>query len=322
MGLNENLREQREKQKKAIPSKVFYNHFFALNYHIISDSNKYNLKTIPFYNSLKLRNENFNIDTIRKLLWNSWSTEFAFNLGNQINNAEYYKFALHWNFPQAYYSVYLTMTAFHETQGIANEQHEKSIKLFGNSVKDNHYPAALGFHVLGHYEAFQFKGLSTFNKFPKDCTGLSRIASLDEAQTQIAMFLKSTRIKNAEHKREKLADAKDKKFINNKGEFRKKFSKEHWDIVYQTIPVTTLLNLLYRLRIKANYHDVESFIHADINFKIFHESLGGIIDYINFVHEAYIVKVIGNKEYENILNKFPNKLNRETALKRYNDFIK
>ena len=69
MGLNENLREQREKQKKAIPSKVFYNHFFALNYHIISDSNKYNLKTIPFYNSLKLRNENFNIDTIRKLLW-------------------------------------------------------------------------------------------------------------------------------------------------------------------------------------------------------------------------------------------------------------
>jgi hypothetical protein len=79
---------------------------------------------------------------------------------------------------------------------------------------------------------------------------------------------------------------------------------------------------LYRLRIKVNYHDVETFIHADINFKIFHESLGGIIDYINFVHEAYIVKVIGNKEYENILNKFPNKLNRETALKRYNDFIK
>ncbi|MBK9222413.1 MAG: hypothetical protein IPO16_09870 [Saprospiraceae bacterium] len=118
-------------------------------------------------------------------------------MGNQVNSDDYYKFALHWNFPQAYYSVYLTMTAFHETQGIANEQHEKSIKLFGNSVKDNHYPVALGFHATGLYEAFQFKGLSTFKKFPKDCTGLSRIDSLDEAQTQIAMFLKSTRFRKS-----------------------------------------------------------------------------------------------------------------------------
>lgn len=322
MGLIEILREQRDKERKAIPSKVFFNHFFAINYHIISDSNKYKLKTIPFYNALKLRNENFNLDTIRKLLWNSWSTEFAFNLGNQVNSDDYYKFALHWNFPQAYYSVYLTMTAFHETQGIANEQHEKSIKLFGNSVKDNHYPVALGFHATGLYEAFQFKGLSTFKKFPKDCSGLSRIDSLDEAQTQITMFLKSTRIKNAEHKREKLAEAKDKKFLNNKGEFRKKFSKEHWDIVYQTIPVTTLLNLMYRLRIKANYHDVETFINADIDFKTFHLCLGNIINYLNFIHEAYIVKAMGSALYEDILFKFPNHLNKETAVKRYNAHIK
>ena len=79
---------------------------------------------------------------------------------------------------------------------------------------------------------------------------------------------------------------------------------------------------MYRLRIKANYHDVETFIHADIDFKTFHESLGGIIDYLNFVHEAYIVKVIGNKDYEQILSKFPNHLNKTTAVKRYSEYIK
>ncbi len=322
MGLFERLKEIQEKKKKAIPSKVFFNHFFAVNYNIQSDSSKFHLKKIPYYNSLKLRNDKFKVETIKKLLWNSWSTEYAYNLGIQVNNEDYYKFALHWNFPQAYYSVYLAMTAFHETQGIANDQHEKSIKLFGNSVKDNHYPNAISFYSAGLHEDFNYNNLDTFKKFPQEYSGLSRIESLDEAQTQIASFLKSTRIKNAEHKREKLSESKDKRFLNGNGEFRKKFSKEHWDLIFQTIPVTTLLNLMYRLRIKANYHDVETFIHADIDFKTFHESLGGIIDYLNFVHEAYIVKIIGYKDYEQILTKFPNHLNKATAVKRYNECIK
>lgn len=41
----------------------------------------------------------------------------------------------------------------------------------------------------------------------------------------------------------------------------------------------------------------------------------GIIDYLNFVHESYIVKVIGKEEYEKILFKFPNHLNKTTAVK-------
>jgi hypothetical protein len=322
MGLTEILNERRELAKKAIPSKVFFNHFFAVDYNIQSDFNKYNLKKIPYFNSLRLINAKCKIDTVRKLLWNSWSTEYAYNLGTQVNNEDYYKFSLHWSFPQAYYSVYLAMTAFHETQGMANDQHEKSIKLFGNSVKDNHYPGAISFHSAGLYDAFKYKNLETFKKFPEDYSGLKRIDSLSDAQTQIASFLKSTRIKNAEHKREKLAEAKDKKFLNAKGEFRKKFNKEHWDLIYQTIPVTTILNLMYRLRIKANYHDVETFIHADIDFRTFHECLGGIIDYLNFVHESYTKKAIGSKAYEEILFKFPDHLIMTTALKRYNDYIK
>lgn len=314
------VEQNQEKRKKAIPSQVFFNHFFAINYHLESQTDRYECKKCDYFNKLKVRNPDFKVEKVKKFLWNSWSTEYAHSLTSIVDNEEYYKFALHWNFPQAYYSIYLNMTAFHETQGIANEQHEKSIKLFGTSVKDNHYPNAVSFHCKGLHEDFNYNGLDTFEKFPKEFSGLGKINSLDEAQIQIASFLKSTRKKNAQIKREKLKANNDKKFLSKKGEFRKTFFKEHWDYIYQTIPETTILNIMYRLRIKANYHDIDTFINADIDFKSFHYCLSNIISYLNYIHEAYIYKCIGEAEYEKILLGFPNHLNESTAKQRFDDF--
>jgi hypothetical protein len=322
MKLRERLLELRAKEIKSIPSKVFFNHFFAIMYFICCDENRFDLKKIPFYNELKIKNTEFDLNQVKKLLWNSWSTEYAYKIGEKIDNEEYYKFSLHWNFPQAYYSAYLSMTAFHETQGIANDQHEKSIKLFGNSVKDKHYPNAISFFTTGSKDEFNYSGLSSFKGFPKDNSSLTKIDCLEDAELQIATFLKTTRKQNANDKRERFQKQKDKRFLNAKKEFRKNFNKSHWDIIFSTIPVTSAFNLLYRLRIKANYRDIETFINADIDFKSFHSSLGELINYLNFIHEAYIAKTIGLKEYENILRKFPSHLNDTTAIKRFEENIK
>ncbi len=109
------MRNQEEKARKAIPSRVFANHFTAIAYKIDADNSKYNLKTINYFNNLTSKNANLEIDNLQKLLGNSWSTEYAFQIANKVNNNDYYKFSIHWSFPQAYYSVYLAMTAFHET---------------------------------------------------------------------------------------------------------------------------------------------------------------------------------------------------------------
>lgn len=320
--LREIILAQRLRESKSIPSKVFFNHFFAITYCITHNGDKYKLKKIPFYNGIKIKNPDFNLKEVKKLLWNSWSTEYAYRIGEKIDNNEYYKFSLHWNFPQAYYSAYLSMTAFHETQGIANDQHEKSIKLFGNSVKDKHYPSAIGFYINGLKDEFQYNGLSTFKDFPKDNSPLTKIECLEDAELQVATFLKTTRKQNAKDKRARFKKQNDKRFLNGKKEFRKAFSKKHWDIIYKTIPETSVFNLLYRLRIKANYRDIETFINADIDFKSFHKSLGEIIDYLNFIHEAYIAKAIGVDKYEKILNEFPGHLNKKTALRRFYEIIK
>lgn len=322
MEFRQRLIELKEKQTKSIPSKVFFNHFFAIIYCISSNNDKYDLKKIQYYNELRIKNLNFDLNSVRKLLWNSWSTEYAYRIGEKIDNNEYYKFSLHWNFPQAYYSVYLSMTAFHETQGIANEQHEKSIKLFGNSIKDNHYPKAIAFYASGLKDEFKYDGLSTFKNFPKDNSVLSKIDCLEDAEIQLATFLKTTRIKNADDKRKRFEKQNDSRFHTAQKVFSKALRKKHWDLIYKTIPITSVFNLLYRLRIKANYHDIESFINADIDFKSFHESLGELISYLNFVHEAYIAKTIGIVQYEKILFEFPSHLNQNTAIKRYKQYIK
>ena len=80
--------------------------------------------------------------------------------------------------------------------------------------------------------------------------------------------------------------------------------------------------MLYRLRIKANYRDIESFINADIDFKSFHSSLGELIYYLNFIHEGYIAKAIGIEKYEKILNNFPSHLSDDTAKERFENYIK
>ena len=55
MGLRERLLEIKERQKKSIPSRVFFNHFFAITYCISCNDDRFKLKKIPFYNKIKIK---------------------------------------------------------------------------------------------------------------------------------------------------------------------------------------------------------------------------------------------------------------------------
>ncbi|GAB2622513.1 hypothetical protein [Belliella aquatica] len=317
------FRESREEFKKAVPSKVFYNHFSAIAMNITESKDKYDFKNINYYNTLKTKNPKFDIDQCRKLLWNAWSTEYALNISAGDGLDDYYRVAMHWHFPQAYYSVYLAMTAFHETQGTANDQHEKSIKIFSESVKHGHYPMAVSFYAEGGHEDFSYHNMSEYKGKNNDFQSLTKVKNLKDAHYQIVSFLKSTREKNVKDKRKRAetANSKNKFFQNGKGELLKNFKAKHWNKLYESIPQTSLLNIMYRLRIKANYHDIEAFLNAEIDFQSFHKCLCQIVGYINLVHEAYILKAIGKADYEKVLNGFNQNLCKDLSLKRYNSTL-
>lgn len=303
--------------QKAIPSIVYFNHFKAIALHLSDCSDRTNLKAVTFYNGLKCNNPSFDPKKCRQLFWNSWSTEHAFLFPKRLANHEYYKYSLQWGFPQAYYSVYLNMIAFRETQEPTSDNHEKAIKVFGNSVKDGHYPKAICFYATGLYEEFAYHNLSEFNNSFKDFNGVAAVGDLKQAHQQMANFLKSTRERNAKDKRDRLERDNSREFLSKSGHFLKVFRKKHWDRIYGKIPVTTILNILYRLRIKANYRDIETFLNADIAFEPFHSNIALIVDYLNFLHEAYFAKAVGTETYEYILNGFRRELIEETAIARY-----
>jgi hypothetical protein len=64
-------KELEEIRKKAIPSQVFFNHFFAISYNIDCDAEKLKLTKIEYYNKLKCNNSRMDLNQIKKLLWNS-----------------------------------------------------------------------------------------------------------------------------------------------------------------------------------------------------------------------------------------------------------
>lgn len=309
--------------KKSVPSKVFFNHYAAIALNIDSSDSKYDFKKINYFNSLKIKNPKFDIDQCRKLLWNSWSTEYALNISAGEGLNDYYRVAMHWHFPQAYYSVYLAMTAFHETQGMANDQHEKSIKIFSESVKHGHYPMPISFYADGGHEDFSYHNLSEYNGKTRDFSALTKIKNIKDAHYQIVSFLKSTREKNAKDKRKRaeVANSKNKFFQNSKGVLVKNFKAKHWNKIYESIPQTSLLNMMYRLRIKANYHDIEAFLNADIDFQSFHKYLCQIVGYLNLVHEAYILKAIGKSAYEKILTGINQNIIENLSLNRYKSIL-
>ncbi|MGG5903811.1 hypothetical protein [Sphingobacterium daejeonense] len=267
----------------------------------------YNLKRVKYFNNLKYK-QKLDLEKIKKLLWNSWSTEYSLLMTSFIDDYELYKSSLHWNFPQAYYSVYLSLTAFHHTQQIDANQHEKTIKILNNSIKDGHYPNSISFYSKGLYNKFEYLGIENYSNQEDNFNALARIKKLHDSKLKIINMLKATRKQNADHKREKV-NKSEKRFHTKEGKFTKKFSATHWNYIYVTIPETTLLNFLFRLRIKSKYHDVETFINVEIDFRAFHSYLSNIVGYLNYIHEAYICKVIGCLEYEKILNNFPKRLN-------------
>ena len=80
--------------------------------------------------------------------------------------------------------------------------------------------------------------------------------------------------------------------------------------------VTTLLNSLYRKRIKSNDQDVESILSPELDAKEVYRSLFKVAQAFNLIHEGFIMQCIGRSKFEGIL-KAKNADFTKPALGRY-----
>jgi len=293
--------KQDEAWRKSIPAQVFLNYFFAVNYHIQhADDNS--LQKLTFFREHHAQLEKKDLEAVSKILLTSWSTEYALRATAELGSEDYLRHALHWTFPQAYYTIFAGLQAFLFTLNIKTSNADLVQREVGRLVVRNAYPRAIGYYAAGPYNDFSIHRLPL----------AGHKASLNipekeiDAQAQIGQFLRTTRKLKAQTIRNQVQSNTQTALRSAKtGKVLDKWNSQHWDQITWRIGYTTLFDLLSRLRISASNKEIGRFVEANIDFKLFHESLLEIVSYLNGIHESYVAKAIGIERYQEVVAVLP-----------------
>jgi hypothetical protein len=107
----------------------------------------------------------------------------------------------------------------------------------------------MSFYAIGTKKEFSAVGVSPANDETSLELDVHDPASVDK---QIAQFLRGTRRLSLDEHREKV------KIKNLVGLPKKRLSEGDWEGIAERVGATSLLSLLYRKRIQANYRDIDS----------------------------------------------------------------
>jgi hypothetical protein len=304
--------------KKSIPAQVFLNHFFGITYHILQSEETYGLHRIIYFLNHHPELSKKNVDQIKKHLINCWSTEYALRSTARLGDEQYLRNALHWTFPQAYYSIFAGVQAFLQTLGVTGNNEELIRREIGRLVVKGYYPQPVAFYAAGHYGDFKVHRLPLAAYKPS----LNLASKELEAQAQIGQFLRTTRRLRAQNIRQQVQNNPTTALRSKRtGEILQKFNDSHWHQLTWRIGYTTFFDLLGRLRISANHREIERFVEAEIDFKLFHQSLLEIVNYLNGIHECYIAQAMGLEAYQQMISELPAHLSNGFVKKRLEDKI-
>ncbi|WP_439880173.1 hypothetical protein ACSX1A_13530 [Pontibacter sp. MBLB2868] len=317
--INQEVQNELEKDwQKSIPAQVFLNYFFAINYHLKHSDNT-GVEQLAFLREAQSELDEKDLEVIKLHLVNSWSTEYALRATAELGDESYMRNALHWTFPQAYYTVFAGLQAFLHTRGVKTNNEDWILREAGRLVVKNAYPRAIGFYASGHYDDFNVHRLPLAHYKP----GLQIAGKELEAQSQIGQFLRTTRRQKAKAVRQQV-QANPATAIRSarSGEILQKFGPQHWQQLTWRIGYTTLFDLMARLRISSSHREIERFVQAEIDFKLFHESLLEIVSYLNGIHESYVAQAMGIKQYEAFVKELPKYLQHSFVAARLQERIK
>ncbi|MGV3588187.1 MAG: hypothetical protein ACO1OF_14370 [Adhaeribacter sp.] len=306
-----------ETWRKSIPAQVFLNYFFAINYHIQhTDDNT--LENLTFFREHHADLNEKDLEAVGKILLTSWSTEYALRATAELGSEDYLRHALHWTFPQAYYTIFAGLQAFLYTLNIKTNSAELISREVGRLVVRNAYPRAVGYYAAGPYPDF------TIHRLP--LAGYKPTLQIPEkgidAQAQIGQFLRTTRKLRAQTIRNQVQNNSQTALRSPKtGKVLEKWNTQHWSQITWRMGYTTLFDLLSRLRISSSHKEIDRFVEADIDFKLFHESLLDIVSYLNGIHESYVAQAIGLEKYQRIVEELPVHLQNSFVSARLQDTI-
>ena len=299
----EQQKEADETWRKSIPAQVFLNYFFAINYHIQEQDDQLGgLQNLPYFRAHQAELTDADVAAITKLLHTCWSTEYALRATAELGDDNFLRNALHWTFPQAYHTILSGLQAFLYTTGVRSTNSSLIRREVGRLVVKNAYPRPVSFYAAGAYGDFSIHRLPLAGYK----AGLHIASKEIDAQAQIGQMLRTTRRLKAQWTRAQVQANPNTAIRSQKtGKPLDKWTAAHWQQITWRLGYTTIFDLLGRLRISQTSREIERYVEADIDFRLFHASLLNIVSYLNGIHETYIAKALGVERYRQLVAELP-----------------
>lgn len=311
--------EEDEQWKQSIAARVFLNHFFGIHYHIRHTEENSKLADLDRFRNYAPRMNEASLDMTKRMLLNAWNTEYALRNTASMGDDSFLSNALHWTFPQAYYCVWYSLRAFLATQGVMTNDEMNIRRRTSRLVANSYYPRYLSFYADGPLDHYHVHRLPRGHRKP----GLLLADTPFEAQAQVGQFLRTTRTLQLRSLRQKLQTNPAIALRSERtGKILEKFSQQNWQELSDRIGLTTFLDLFSRLRISSTNREIERFVNIDLDFKLFNVCLLDIVDHINTVHEAYVVKAMGVAAYREFLATLPEYLQNSFVQRRFTERIR
>lgn len=302
------LVDAQENQELWFRAEMTHRQFASLSHKLVSADIENEIINLDFFVNRLEKAKNLNLDEVEKWLKNSWNTENVLIQNKSIIENTGQSFAMQWAFPQAYYSTFGSLLAHFKALGYTQESHTAVLKNFSSLVEQNKFPESICFYCTGGKKNYDYVNIVKPNDVASMDFDTGNIKTIDN---HICQFLKATREIKLDDK------APDLKFKNGKGQRRKKLSPAMWQQVSNALGHTTIMDLLYRKRIKANYQDIDTFSSSQFKGLEVLTNLSAVVSRLNLINETYIAKAVGLDNYEAMLNRHLKKVNNDTVKTRF-----
>jgi hypothetical protein len=302
------LVDEQENQDIWFRAEMTHRQFASLSHKLVNADIENEIVNLDFFVSRLEKAKNLNLGEVEKWLKNSWNTENVLIQNKSIIENTGQSFAMQWAFPQAYYSTFGSLLAHFKALGYTQESHSSVLKNFSSLVEQNKFPESICFYCTGGKKNISYVNIVK----PTDVSSMDfDTGNIKTIDNHICQFLKATREIKLDEK------APDLKFKNGKGQRRKKLSPSMWQQVSNALGHTTIMDLLYRKRIKANYQDIDTFSTKQFKGIEVLTNLSTVVNRLNLINETYIAKAVGLDNYELMLNRHLKNVNNDVVRTRF-----
>lgn len=255
------------------------------------------------------QNDVFDLDKVRRFLFNSWNSERILCFPGEIEEQGFYlKFANHWSPVLAYYSIFLAFQGLFLSQGKRPVlQHDIFLSTLSSCIKKNTLALQFPWNLLCTGSTYYNLESYNFNVVGSDVKCFSPLSNYSRENEAVFMakLLKTTRTKQEEYREEQYR--KRKEFLNKDGTPKMKFNKRTKLAINERIHPTSVFDFLYRLRLRSNYEDADIFFLGErdnTSITNYFRAILGITNHTLFSVETLIKRNIGKKNFYLIIDSF------------------